>query len=209
MDQEKFVKIVIYGGIIVILAFIFTIFFTQKLTPGTYQYVHGMDTFDVQQVGTTEEGGITYKIKIFVGNDASPKYIYTRHEPQEMEGLKIANGIKEILNKKEIYTVINPNEGLTGRTVIAALEIDKFIDNAYLFQIPVKSAFTEKDENNPDYPVMNCESVTEDIGIIWLTLGEETIIKNEEGCIIIQGQTEDDIIKLSDGLIFYLLGMIG
>jgi len=210
MEKEKFAKIIIYGGIIVILTFLFLIFFTQKLTPGTYTYIHGMDTFDIQQVGTTEDGGITYKIKIFVNNDQSPKYVYTRHEPKEMEGLKIAQGvIQDITTKKEAYVVIDPYEGLTGKTTIAALEIDKFLDNAHLFRIPVKSAFTQEYEDNEGFPVKTCQDVTKDTGIIWLKLGEETVIKNEKGCIILEGQTEDDLIKLADGLVFYLLGMIG
>lgn len=209
-SQEKKVRIIIYSLIILILGFGLFIFFSQKLTPGTYKYVHGMDTFDVQQVGTTEDGGITYKIKIFVNQDSSPKYVYTRHEPAEMDGLKINPDVKQsILTKKEAYITINPNAGLTGRTTIAALEIDKFLDNTHLFNIPTKSAFTENYEKSPDYTIKTCSDVTADTSIIWLKLGEENVIKNEKGCVIIEAQTEDELIRLADGLAFYLLGMIG
>lgn len=207
MDDERKVKIIIYSLIIITLAFVFFIFFNQKIKPGTYQYVHGMDTFDVQQIGTTEDGGITYRIKIFVNQNSQPSYIYTRHEPAEMEGLKVNGNVKtDILTKKEAYVVIDPYEGLTGRTTIAALEIDKFLDNAYLFKMPVKSAFTKEKEG---YPVKTCSDVTKETAIIWLRLGEETKIESEKGCVILEGQTEDDLIKLADGLAFYLLGMIG
>lgn len=208
MDQEKRIKIMMYSLIIMILALGLFIFFNQKIKPGTYKYVHGMDTFDVQQIGTTKDGGITYKIKIFV-NDA-PSYIYTRHEPKEMEGLKINPDVKQdILTKKEAYLIINPNAELTGRTTIAALEIDKFLDNTYLYQIPTKSAFTEVYESSPDYLIKTCEDVDEKTAIIWLKLGEENVIKDEEGCVIVEAQTEDELIRLADGLIFYLMGMIG
>lgn len=209
MDQEKNVKIIVYTTVIVLLGFAIFIFFNQKLTPGTYEYMHGMDTFDIQQVGTTEDGGITYKIKIFVNDDSNPKYVYTRHEPKEMEGLKINENVKNILTKEEAYVIINPNKGLTGKTTIAALEIDKFLDNANLFRIPVKSAFTEEYEDSEGYVIKTCEDVTKETGIIWLKLGEETVIKDEKGCVILEGETEDDLIKLADGLVFYLMGMIG
>ena len=35
------------------------------------------------------------------------------------------------------------------------------------------------------------------------------MMQDENGCVILEGQTEDDIIKLADGLAFYLMGMIG
>ncbi len=209
-SQEKKVKIVIYVLILALLGFGLFIFLNQKLTPGTYKYVHGMSTFDVQQIGTTEDGGITYRIKIFVNQDPNPKYVYTRHEPAEMTGLKIDSNVKQsIITKKEAYLTINPNAGLTGKTAIAVLEIDKFLDNAYLFKIPTKSAFIEKYEKSPDYTIKTCADVTKDTAIIWLRLGEENSIKDEKGCIIIEAQTEDELIKLADGLVFYLLGMIG
>ncbi len=210
MEDEKKVKILLYSLLIALLGFGLFIFFNQKLTPGTYQYVHGMDTFDVQQIGTTKDGGITYRIKIFVNNDPNPKYIYTRHEPQEMAGLKLSSKVKkDILSKKEVYIIIDPYAGLTGRTTIAALEIDKFLDNSYLFKIPVKSGFTKNYSEAPDFPVKTCDDVTKDTGIIWLRTGKDNIIKSENGCVIIEGQTEDDLIRLADGLVFYLLDMIG
>lgn len=207
MDQEKRIKIVVYSLIIIILAFGLFIFFNQKITPGTYKYVHGMDTFEIQQIGTTKDGGITYKIKIYVNE--VPRYIYTRHEPKEMEGLKINPNIKlDIITKKEAYITINPNAELTGKTTIAALEIDKFLDNSYLFKIPTKSAFTEVYEDSPDYLIKTCKDTDEDTAIIWLKLGEENVIKEEGGCVILEAQTEEELIRIADGLVFYLMGMI-
>lgn len=208
-NQEKRVKILVYGLIIALLAFGLFIFLNQKIIPGTYKYIHGMDTFEIRQIGTTEDGGITYRIKIFINDDSNPKYVYTRHEPEEMIGLKLNPNVKQsIITKKEAYVTINPNAGLTGRTVIATLEIDKFLDNAYLFQIPTKSAFTELYEDDPEHVIKTCEDADSDTAIIWLKLGEETAIKDLNGCVVLEGQTEDDLIKLADGLVFYLLDMI-
>ncbi|MDP2909089.1 MAG: hypothetical protein Q8N77_04765 [Nanoarchaeota archaeon] len=209
--EEKKIKVIVYSLVIILLAFGFFAFFSQKIKHGTYQYAHGVETFDVQQIGTTKDGGITYRIKIFVNNDPNPKYVYTRHEPAEMNGLKINPDVKQdVITKKEAYVVIDPNDQrLMGKTTIAALEIDKFLDNSYLFKIPVKSAFTSKYEGDKERIIKTCSDATKDTAIIMLQLGEETAIKDEKGCVIIEGQTEDDLIKLADGLVFYLLGMIG
>jgi len=210
MDEDTKVKILIWVMVLAVVGLGAFIFFSQDITPGTYQYVHGMNTYDIQQIGTKEKGGITYRIKIFINDDPSPKYINTRYEPKHMEGLKINPDVKkDILTKKEIFIAINPNAGLTGKTTIAALEIDKFIDNSYLFGIPVKSAFTEEFAGAEGYEIKTCDDVTEETGIIWLKLGEETVIKDEKGCVILEAETEEELIRLSNGLAFYLMGMIG
>ena len=55
-----------------------------------------------------------------------------------------------IYGDEEIYVTLNPNADLSSKATIAALEIDKIIDNEYLYNIPVHSAMTL--ENEQGYP---------------------------------------------------------
>jgi len=209
-NLEKKAKIIVYSLIIILLGFGLFLFVSQKIKPGTTQYVHNKDTFDIQQVGTTKEGGISYRIKIFTNNDPSPKYIHTRYEPKQMDGLKIDPNVKNaVLTKKIAYATINPNDQrLKGKTTIAVMEINNILDNAYLFKIPLNSAFTEFYENDANHTIKTCNDVNKDTAVIWLKLGEETAIKEDKGCVILEGRTEDDLVKLADGLMFYLMDMV-
>ncbi len=202
--SDRAVKIVVYSMIILLGAFVFFFIFNQKVTPGTTNYYNGFDTFEVEQVDSGH--GPTYKIKIFVNDNKDPYYVYTRSSPKEVENLYFENNLSsKILSKKEVYVTIDPFQNLTGETTIAALEIDKFIDNRYLFNKPVNSAFTRPYQN---YTVKTCEDTNNETAIILLTLGPETKAYSEGECIILQGATQTDIVKLADGLIFKMLRIL-
>ncbi len=203
MDEKK-VKIIIYGMIILLGAFVFFLFFNQKVSPGTVKYFNGYDTFEVEQIDS--QHGPTYKIKIFVNTNKDPFYIYTRFSPEQAEKFNFELNItSKVLGKNEYFVTLDPYQNLTGETTIAALEIDKFIDNRYLFNKPVNSAFTEPYQN---YTVKTCADATNETSIILLTLGPETKAYSDGDCIILQGITQSDIVGLADGLVLRMLGII-
>lgn len=201
---DRGVKIIVYGMIVLLGAFIFFLFINQRVSPGTTKYYNGIDTFEVEQIDS--EHGPTYKIKIYVSNNTNPYYVYTRSSPQEDEKLDYEYNISsKVLGKPEVYVTIDPFENLTGETTLAALEIDKFIDNQYLFNTPVYSAFTVPYQN---YTVKTCDDATNDTAVIFLTLGPETKAYSQGECVILQGMTQTDIVKLADGLMFKMLRII-
>jgi len=202
--SDRTVKIVIYGMIVLLGAFIFFLFFNQRVSPGTTKYYNGIDTFEVEQVDS--QHGPTYKIKIFVDNNTNPYYIYTRSSPQDVEKLDYEYNISsKVLGKNEVYVTIDPFANLTGETTLAALEIDKFIDNRYLFNKPVNSAFTLPYQN---YTVKTCDDATNETAVIYLTLGTETKAYSQGECVVLQGLTQTDIVRLADGLMFKMLRII-
>lgn len=202
--SDRTVKIVIYSMIVVLGAFVFFLFFSQKVTPGTSKYYNGYDTFQVEETDTAH--GPTYKITIYLSSDKNPYYIYTRASPQQVDKLSFdPNVVSNALSKKKYYVVIDPYQNLTGETTIAALEIDKFIDNKFLFNKPVNSAFTKPYQN---YTVKTCADADTDTGIILLTTGPETKAFYDSGCVILQGQTQTDIVNLADALVFRMLKII-
>lgn len=202
--SDKTVKIVVYSMIVILGAFIIFLVFNQKVTPGTTKYYNGFDTFDVEQVDS--QHGPTYKTTIYVNNNKNPYYIYTRYSPKETENLNFEYNItSKVLGKKEAYVTLDPYANLTGETTIAALEIDKFLDNKFLFSIPVNSAFTKPYQN---YTVKDCNDANMNTSIIYLTLGPETKAYSEGECVILQGITQSDIVRLADGLVFKMLKIV-
>ncbi|MFH1211048.1 MAG: hypothetical protein V1645_03970 [archaeon] len=202
MDDK--VKYLIYGMIIVLGAFIIFLVFNQKVTPGTSKYYNGFDTFDVQQVDS--QHGPTYKTIIYLNGNTNPYNIYTRYSPEETEDMNFEfNLSSKVVGKKEVFITLDPFANLTGETTLAALEIDKFIDNSYLFSTPVNSAFTQPYQN---YTIKNCEDANETSGVILLQTGPETKAYSQGNCVVLQGATQPDITRLADGLIFRMLRIV-
>ncbi len=150
------------------------------------------------------ENGLQYDI--FLKLDGREVSLSIRIDPREVDSIPIDKAFREIiLNSSQIYTAIDPYANMTAITSLAALEIDKIIDNQYLYAIPVNSAFTREMGN---YTVKTCEDSKDKTSVILLELANKTevIVKNK--CIIINGETEEDLIRAADRLILTLLGII-
>ena len=192
-----FIGILLAGGIYV--------FFSEPSTAvqDNYQYSNGESTFNITKVSDTET-----HIPLNIG--VLDKIGYTlvlRNDPLSLENIPLEGNINtRIYGDEEIYVTINPNANLSAKATVAALEIDKIIDNEYLYGIPVHSAMTL--ENKFGYPVKSCYDGTDASTVIWLTLGSETKVYTEEYCIIIVGTDEDELIRAADRMIYQLLGIM-
>ncbi len=191
------IGILLIGGLYVVFSK------PTTLVQENYQYSNGQTTFNVSKVSDIE----TY-IPLNIGT--LDTIIYTlalRNDPLSLEDIPVEGMVNtRIFGDEEVYVTINPNANLSSKTTIAALEIDKVIDNDYLYSIPVHSAMTQ--ENVQGYPVKSCYDATDASTVIWLTLGSETKVYTEEYCIIIVGTNEDEIIRAADRFIYQLLGIM-
>lgn len=166
-----------------------------------YSYSNGYAVFDVVKVSDTE----TY-ITLLVGDEASPYTIVLRHDPESLEDIPVEGSFHtRVYNDEEVFVTIHPDAGLTGKTTVAALEIDKVIDNKYLYNIPVSSAMTVP---YGEYPVKNCADATAENTVVWLTLGSETTVYTEDYCVIVVGTDEDELIRAADRFVLTLLGIM-
>jgi hypothetical protein len=203
MDRTE--KVII--GIIMALIFIgIFIYFADKAgllemnKPSTYFYSNGDSEFEVRQV--SQENYVGYQIKFYEGD--VPKLINLRYDPLSLEDIEIDRAIfHKIIDDTTTFITINPNANLTGKTTIAALEINKNIE--YFFHIPVNSSMTESYSN---YPVKSCEDASKEESVIWLKLGDETKITSEGNCITIEGKTQEDLIRAADRLSLYMIGIM-
>jgi hypothetical protein len=200
-DQEKQARMVVYIILFLILIIAVFIFFSLKAKSSKFIY---NDEFEVYRIKDNDY--VHYKIKIFVNDNSQPFLIDIKKDPREIEMIPMDKGIREkLLNSKQIFVTITPNTNLTSETAMAAFEIEKIIDNPYLFNIPVNSSFTE---SYKDYPVKTCDDVSDEVSVVWLKRGDETKINFEDSCIIMTGITEDDLIKAADKLVLNVLGII-
>jgi hypothetical protein len=199
-DNVKIMFAVLAVTLVVFGAFVF---FTEPKTGvlDNYKYTNGYTIFDVQKVNEIE----TY-ITLLVGETAQEYTIGLRNDPLSLEDIPVTgNIVTRIHDDERIYITINPYANLTAKTTVAALEINSIIDNENLYGIPVLSAMTQE---YLDYPVKSCYDGTSQETVIWLTLGVETQVYTDGYCIIISGETEDDIIRAADRFLLTLLGIM-
>lgn len=172
--------------------------------PNTYMYSNGESQFEVKKVKDQNYAG--YEIKFYYEASEQPYYLDIRNDPASLEGIPINRTIfNRIKDDANIFITIDPSANLTGKTTVAALEIDKFIDNKYFMNIPVNSSVTKP---YSDYPVKSCDDATATSSVIWLKTGDKTQVQSEGNCIIVEGKTEQDIIRGADRLVLYLVGIM-
>ncbi len=144
----------------------------------------------------------TYSNKL----NEEPHIVNLRYGPKDLEDIKVEKSLKEtILNSDQIYITTNPNE--SGKISIATIDIGKVLGTADwgVFKISTSSALTEPFGN---ITVKTCKDAVDKTTVLYLKTGNETRLYSEDRCIILEGKTEDDVIKLADRLTLNLLGVM-
>lgn len=159
--------------------------------PNEYNY----NSFKIQKTPT---GWMTWAYK-----GEQPYQLQLRHDPRTLENITIDEKIGElVLSKPSLATTVDPN--LTSRAVLGAIDIANILGRRLgLYGIQVIGATTEY-ANDGTY-VINCSDVQENLNVAVLKLGEETKVYLEDECIIVQGETEEDINRAADRLVYHIL----
>jgi hypothetical protein len=160
--------------------------------------------------------GVGFNMEFYVNQAQYPVMMSVRNDPRMLENVSIDIGLIKpmIEGKSQIYVAIDPEDNLTGRTTVAAKEIDYFLDNPYLYDIPVNSSFLKPTTDtiipSDEQTIVSCEDVDEELGIIWLRLGDKTAVFEEDGCLVVQGGNNDEmeIIRAADRLYLTMLGIM-
>ena len=153
--------------------------------------------YDIYQTAPT-----VYNIKFFLKNDINPHYISIRYDPRDLDYIKVEPDLKQRLLRDEVYITLSPE--LTSESVIGVAEIAKIVGNQFLFNTLVKTALTYKKD---DISVITCDNVTVKTSVMMLQLAEKTGVYEDSDCIIVEGPTEEEIIKASTKFILDILGI--
>ena len=160
-----------------------------------------------------KDTSIGYKMMFYVNNAQYPVIMTVRNDPRDLEDISIdIEKVRSMIEgKSQIYITQNPRDNLTGATTVAAIEIDYFIDNEYLYNIPVNSSFTETYDDAVFAEVQvikTCEDSNEETTVVWLRVGNETSVFEENGCLVVQGTDEMEIIAAADRLYLTMVGIM-
>ena len=196
--QEKQLVVIFSVLGILLLGLILFIVYYKATYEDTFFTYRGFDFKHVKN---------TYEVTLYINDQQTPRTITLRSDPRDVEDIPLASEITDLAKKKEIIVTINPYDNLTGITTMAVLELDKILDNPFLYNIPVNASFTEP-YSKSGLQVKTCADATDDIAVLWFRVEHDTRIYEQDGCLIVAGKTEDDLIRVVDRLIYTLLGIM-
>ncbi|MGM5488913.1 MAG: hypothetical protein ACQESG_08290 [Nanobdellota archaeon] len=113
--------------------------------------------------------------------------------------------IPTILQANKVYLTVDPDA--SSHSVIAMVEVGKFLGQTYdFYNIPSEAAFTK--ENQQGRKVITCQNATPQSIVLDFRVTNQTRVELEQNCILVQGESKDDIIRASNRLGYALAGII-
>lgn len=209
-EDNSFKYIVV--GMFLLLIFMIGFFVFRTVNDDqffTYEGKNGDYKFEVLQVSNTT----FYKVYAYLGGK---EYIIPlRYKPRDTENITLP-GEEELLKsivKNNVY--ITQNIELVNQTesksLLALMEFNRILgtNNYGLYKLNVRSSVVESTNRSSDLeiPVIDCGNVTSKDAVIYLSLGDESKISLDNDCVILEGKDGDDLIRVSDRLSYFLLGV--
>jgi len=135
-----------------------------------------------------------------------PYHLNLRNDPKNTENITIDSRIRSLILLKPA-TAFTLDPDLTSIPVLGATEMATILGTRLgLYNKQVIGAVTSPPENDPVTPVIDCENISDSVNVVRLQLGPETkVFLEKNGCIIVQGTNEWEIVRASDRLIYHIL----
>lgn len=197
-SSEKQTGFVLLVLLLLFLSFLLGLVYYKVHYEKSFFTYHG---FDFTQVPSG------YQMKLYINQAQQPSLITLRSDPRDLRDIPVDPTVLSLKETQQIFAIIDPYDNLTGVTTLAVLELDKIIDNPFLFNIPVNASFT-RPYGDGQLGVKTCDDAPEGTAVLWFRIEQETKVYSEGGCFIIAGVTEDDLIRGVDKILYALLGVI-
>lgn len=208
--QNKRAGIIIAVLIVVLIGFIAFVSLTYGKGLLTGKHIYESPLGEEFTFIENDLGGLTiYDLQIYT-DTSGVEHLYqipVRNLPKDVKIVSFEEDIqKKILNSRGVFVTFDPN--LKAHASLGAIEIAGVIGTAEfgVFKIPTQGAFTEK--TDIDYLVKTCEDAKDGVSVILLKLGDKNSVYSQGDCIIVEGDSYDNLIKSSERLIFGLFNVL-
>lgn len=208
--QQKRASIVVITLLVILVGFIAFVSFTYGKGLFTGGHIYKSPSGDEFTFIENKVGDLTlYDLQIY-SERAGVEHLYQiplRNLPKDVKFVSFEEGVQEkVLSSKGVFVTLDPN--LKSQATLGAIEIAGVIGTADfgVFKIPTQGAFTEKID--VDYPVKTCNDAKDGVAVILLNMGKENKVYSQGDCIIVEGDSYDNLIKSSERLILGLFGVL-
>ncbi|MFO7710865.1 MAG: hypothetical protein R6V53_03815 [Candidatus Woesearchaeota archaeon] len=132
--------------------------------------------------------------------------IEMHYGPMEVDSIPLdPQALPTIFRTQKVYLTVDPDA--SSHSVIGMVEVGKFLGQTYdFYNIPSEAAFTK--ENDAGRTVITCDNATSQNVVLDFRVTNKTSIDLEDNCIIVQGATNQDVIRASNRLGYALAGII-
>lgn len=192
---------------IIVILLIFIIIFGSALYFSSKYKIFDKDTFVFEgEYPVKKISENVYMLTGYIGNN--PLSLGLPLDPRTVKDIPSKETIRDTLlrNTKVIHITMDNN--LNANAVKASLTIQGVTQHKGLFNIPTYGAVTANITDIKGLNVKTCEDANPYQKIILLKLGEETKIYSINDCIILEGQTEEDLVRASEKLVLQLLAIL-
>ena len=198
----KWVLFIIIFLVVLLVIFIGVVYF-KGIGKGYFIYegLGGKYRIDIVKFGNMTD----YYIHI-TANDKFYTYPF-RVSPKDLENTYLEPDVKDfIINKKGVYITHDENVINFSKMWIGEIEYVRILgtrqDLGGLYNLGVSAGYTIP---IGEYPVIHCSNVTSEIGVIYYKLGENAKVYSDDGCVIIEGKTNEDFLYASEKFGYHLL----
>jgi hypothetical protein len=130
----------------------------------------------------------------------------TYYDPKNVKEIPVKGNLGYIDGVTTVYLTFAPN--LDSTQVLAGVEVGKIVSKKFnLYNKEVIHAVSAPYEGN--FPVITCANATADAMVIEFVISNHTRLVQESGCLSIQGETSEDLLRAADRYIFRLLRVMG
>lgn len=125
--------------------------------------------------------------------------------PTEVENIKFSEDAKEMLKNSEIIILsFDPDSQIISGISYLRLELPNQVSKIKEIYFP--GALLEEN-NQINLPVFRCENSTDAMPVVKLSQDEKTEIIKKDNCIQITAQSNVDMARVKDRLIYFYLGV--
>lgn len=191
---------------IIIGLVIFLVIFIASFWLISHYHIFDKDTFVFENDFPVKKVGDTYLLTGYIGNQ--PLNLGLPLDPRTIKDIPSEETLRDTLLKDTKVIHITMDNNLTAQSMKASLTIQGITKHESLFNIPTYGAVTENITDILNLNVKTCLDANPYQKIILLKLADETRIFSRNDCIILQGKTEEDIVRASEKLVLQLLGIL-
>jgi len=188
--------------VIVLICFLGYIYYVKEIKAKMHRY-NGFDFYKGDLVWTTE---------IQIGEQ--PYTIPFYYHPKEVEDVLVeANVEKKVqrLNASDrLFITLDPD--LESRAVVAAVELSRITGSRYrIYNVPTHGALIRPSSTSKAdavNPIITCANANNQTVVVWLKLGDANVVHSKDNCILLEGQSSEDLIRVTDRFVYRLMGIM-
>lgn len=200
----KYVNTFLIVIVIILILFGIILFAYQKERYSDVFFKY--NNFEVHKVNFFDKGFV-YKIRLVSLVNNQLYTIESRYDPRYLEEIPVNINLNDIYNKKVLFITMDSNA--TGVSVLAATEISKVTGNSLIFKYPKETFGALKSPiEGRNITVMSCNNVSNSVGVISFEINNRSEIYSKNGCVLVSGKSENDLIRVADRLMLVLIGIM-